>query len=86
MIRTNRDRIDQRPVAVHDLDMTMTSSLSTTLSIDDISEILHRAAELLEAHHVVPETGVAGAEMLRAATAPHRYRHLRDSPAPSPSS
>ena len=58
----------------------MTSSLSTTLSIDDISEILHRAAELLEAHHVVPETGVAGAEMLRAATAPHRYRHLRDSP------
>ncbi len=58
----------------------MTSSPSNTLSIDDISEMLHRAAKLLEAHHVVRETGVAGAEMLRAATVLQRYRDLGDSP------
>lgn len=59
--------------------MTMTGTPSNALSIEDIGELLLRAAELLEAHHVIPETGVAGAEMLRAATAPQRYRHLRDS-------
>lgn len=58
----------------------MTSTPSKALSDDDISELLHRAAELLETHHVVPETGAAGAELLRAPSAPQRYRHLRDSP------
>lgn len=60
--------------------MAMTGPPSKALSNEELSEMLHRAAELLEARHVVPETGAAGAEMLRAMTTPQRYRHLLDSP------
>jgi hypothetical protein len=60
--------------------MSVTGTPSRALSDEDIDELLHRAADLLEAHHVVAATGAAGAQMLRAAAAQERYRHFRDSP------
>lgn len=49
-------------------------------SNDRIDEMLHSAAELLEARHVVPEVGQKGAHMIRAAIADQRYRHVHKSP------
>lgn len=60
--------------------LPMTGEIPTTPSNDEIDAVLLRAAELLEARHVVPDTGLRGARMLRSAVSQQQYRQRWDSP------